>query len=103
MKSDIPTNEQMIKHSRQSKRVGNGGGDNDDDHDDASTRQSLAVIVWTSVKSARIPTCIVMTDYDDLDNDYNDLVRLHTSQLDSILSSWCCHWNFDDDHHADED
>ena len=47
------------------------GGDNDDDHDDASTRQSLAVIVWTSVKSARIPTCIVMTDYDDLNHCYD--------------------------------
>ena len=54
MKSDIPTYEQMIEHSKQSKRVGNGGGDNDDDNDIVRSFQKFSIIFKNCLKLSKI-------------------------------------------------
>ena len=61
-------NRKTTKTKSDHPEIGNGndgGGDidnNDDgaDDDDGSTLQSLAVIAWASVNSARIPTWVVI-------------------------------------------
>ena len=54
MKSDIPTDEQMIEHIKQSKRVGNGGGENDDDDDIVKSFQKFSKIFKNCLKLSKI-------------------------------------------------
>ena len=54
MKSDIPTYEQMIEHSKQSERVGNGGGDNYDDNDIVKSFQKFSKIFKNCLKLSKI-------------------------------------------------